>query len=283
MTPQVTPNTACQVAAEAGFLGEPIDDAMANTTPADFLDALDSHPKYRDRDADRLAKWEGQQEGRVWKERLHSEYATIETWAHENDLPDWKDKELVARAAEIRLEDPEVEIGHGLLERAAIEIYNRQSAEAEARGEPPLEPADAYRHVENAGHDIHAAQGANERAGSGAAADLPGSRPPVQTPDGAWRAIAQGRDGPDGQDIINASAAAERLPEPASLGPVEKADAALAKAAQAAQDEWAAISQFLEPEEREAIDARLAESQKDNETRLRSLRDTMSCLIVASA
>ena len=279
----MTIDHARQVAAEAGFLGEPIDDVMANTTPADFLDALDSHPKYRDRDADRLAKWEGQQEGRVWKERLHSEYATIETWAHENDLPDWKDKELVARAAEIRLEDPEVEIGHGLLERAAIEIYNRHSAEAEARGEPPLEPADAYRHVENAGHDIHAAQGANERAGSGAAADLPGSRPPVQTPDGAWRAIAQGRDGPDGQDIINASAAAERLPEPASLGPVEKADAALAKAAQAAQDEWAAISQFLEPEEREAIDARLAESQKDNETRLRSLRDTMSCLIVASA
>ena len=49
---------AREVAAEAGFLGADVNAAMAETTVNDFLNALDSHPHYRDADQDRLCAWE---------------------------------------------------------------------------------------------------------------------------------------------------------------------------------------------------------------------------------
>ena len=49
---------AREACAEAGYLGADNDDAMAETTVNDFLDALDSHPHYRLADSERLYDWQ---------------------------------------------------------------------------------------------------------------------------------------------------------------------------------------------------------------------------------
>jgi hypothetical protein len=113
---------AREAVAEAGYLGEPPDRAMAETDIGDFLDALDSHPRYRSRDAGQLSQWADQKAGKPYKDRLNTATAGVGEFALTNGLGP-VDRELGARAAEIYLHDPS--IGYdGALERASIVLHN---------------------------------------------------------------------------------------------------------------------------------------------------------------
>lgn len=132
---------ARESAAEAGFLGEPIDDAMTQTTVSDFLDALESHPHYRVRDGQRLGDWQAQALGNVFEDAIHNEICALEAWAADHDGPDYRDKALFRLAAKLSLESPFIDYGDAL-ERAAIQLVGREEDEAaEARAaECPPEP-----------------------------------------------------------------------------------------------------------------------------------------------
>lgn len=113
---------AREAAAEAGYLGEPPDRAMAETDVSDFLDALDDHPHYRARDAGQLAQLEDQRAGKSYRDRLKAEATAIGEFSRGSGLGS-VDRELGTRAAELYLEDQS--IGYdGALERAAIALHN---------------------------------------------------------------------------------------------------------------------------------------------------------------
>jgi hypothetical protein len=74
-------------------LGEPIADAMSNSTVSDFLDALDSHPHYRARDVDRLAAWQDQGAGQAFVDAINDEIAAIEAFAAQTGFANPDDHE----------------------------------------------------------------------------------------------------------------------------------------------------------------------------------------------
>ena len=117
---------AREAAAESGFLGEPIADAMSNSTVSEFLEALDSHPHYRTRDVDRLAAWQDQGAGQAFVDAINNEIAAVEAFAARTGFANPDDHEWMAAAAQIAIDDPSLEYGDAL-ERAALAIYRAES------------------------------------------------------------------------------------------------------------------------------------------------------------
>lgn len=132
----VSLDRAREAAAEAGYFGFPIDRAMSESTISDLLGKLESHPQYSERDAERLAAWKEQAAAKQERDVAKRGLAAVHEFASANGL-DVGDTELMVEAARILAEGHETEIDNAL-ERAAIELYNRDVSNAAAHGERSL-------------------------------------------------------------------------------------------------------------------------------------------------
>ena len=79
-----------------------------------------------------IGDWQAQGLGNVFEDAIHNEIRVLEAWAGEHDGPDWRDKALFSLAAKLSLESPFIDYGDAL-ERAAIQIVNREDDEAAER------------------------------------------------------------------------------------------------------------------------------------------------------
>lgn len=130
----LTFDVAREAAAEAGFLGEPIDRAMAETDVNDFLSALDSHPHYRARDADRLTAWQGSAVSQAFEASVNDTICELRDFCDEHDMP-CGDEKLLRIAAKIYL-DNALETYDGALEQAAALRKSRPKRAALALVKP---------------------------------------------------------------------------------------------------------------------------------------------------
>lgn len=121
---------AREAAAQAGYLG-PVDQATANTTIADFLDALRQHPVYTLADRAEMAARDEANAADVEQERIDSARSMVDDFAKEHNLD--LNGAVSDRATEL-LHAGEEKDPDAAIERAAIQLYNEDEESGRVPG-----------------------------------------------------------------------------------------------------------------------------------------------------